>query len=175
VLREYLDAVRAIDGILVLDIQPGRADFLTEVRRYEQLLVEPDVSLALDPEWSVGPGEVPGGGTIGSVDASTVNAVSADVADLVARHHLPEKLLVVHRFTPDMVTNAADVVARPGVEVVFHCDGFGSPAAKLADYRDLTRAGFPRGLKLFYDEDVGLLSPEAVLALDPVPDLVTYQ
>jgi hypothetical protein len=174
VLRRYLDAVRAIGGILILDIQPGRADFLDEVRRYEDLLVEPDVSLALDPEWKVGPNQVPGQ-LIGTTDASAVNAVSAYLADLIARHHLPQKLLVVHRFTPEMVTNAAAVVTRPGLAIVFHCDGFGPPSAKLADYFDLTRPDLPRGLKLFYDEDVGLLQPADVLALVPPPDLVTYQ
>jgi hypothetical protein len=36
-------------------------------------------------------------------------------------------------------------------------------------------APFSNGFKLFFDEDVDMFSPAEVLALDPVPDLVTYQ
>jgi hypothetical protein len=174
-LRPYLEAVREVQGLLVLDIQPGRADWLDEVRRYEELLLEPDVGLALDPEWSVGPDETPGGGTIGSIDAADVNRVSAYLADLVDRRDLPEKLLVVHRFTAGMVTNDHQVVDRPGVAIVFHADGIGSVEAKLADYRNLLPDRFARGIKVFLNEDPVVLGPDALLGLEPPPDLVTYQ
>lgn len=174
-IRPWLEAVRSVDGYLVLDLQPGRARFIDQARRYEELLVEPDVGLAMDPEWSVGPGETPGGGTIGSVTAAEINEVSAYLSDLVAREGLPEKALVIHRFTPGMVVDPEDVVARPGVAIVFHADGFGSREAKLADYFGLLPDRFARGLKLFFDEDVRVLSPAEVLGLDPPPDVVTYQ
>ena len=41
-IRPYLDAIRAVQGLLILDIQPGQADFMTEIRVYEELLKEPD-------------------------------------------------------------------------------------------------------------------------------------
>ena len=44
----------------ILDVQPGRSDFMTEARRLEPWLRQPDVSLALDPEWNMGPRGVPG-------------------------------------------------------------------------------------------------------------------
>jgi hypothetical protein len=46
--------------LLVLDIQPGRSDFFTETIRLERWLREPDVGLAIDPEWRVTSSEVPG-------------------------------------------------------------------------------------------------------------------
>ena len=36
---------------VVLDLQPGHTDFLTQAIRYEALLAQPHVGLALDPEW----------------------------------------------------------------------------------------------------------------------------
>lgn len=50
-VQPYLDAARARHQLLVLDIQPGRLDFVTASKQWEQLLSEPDVGLALDAEW----------------------------------------------------------------------------------------------------------------------------
>jgi hypothetical protein len=94
----------------------------------------------------------------------------------VRRHRLPQKLLVVHQFTPQMVRNRAAVVPRKGLAITFHIDGFGTQSAKRAKYRELhARAPFWNGLKLFYDEDVDRLTPAEVLGLRPIPDLVSYQ
>jgi hypothetical protein len=51
VIRRYLTAARRARALLVLDIQPGRSDFFTEVTRLRRWLRLPDVGLALDPEW----------------------------------------------------------------------------------------------------------------------------
>ena len=51
-----------------------------------------------------GPGEIPGQ-SIGSTDARTVNEVSAYLSRIVRERKLPEKLLLVHRFTADMIEN----------------------------------------------------------------------
>ncbi len=48
-IRRHLRAARAIKGLLVLDVQPGQADFVEEVRALEPYLSQPDVGLALDP------------------------------------------------------------------------------------------------------------------------------
>ncbi len=97
-IERYLAAARAIHALLILDVQPGRAGFAGEVRRYERYLRQPDVELALDSEWKMGPTEVPGR-TIGGTDGATVNAVSRYLAGLVAAGRLPQKLLIVHQFT----------------------------------------------------------------------------
>ncbi len=84
-VARYLRVVRAFHGLLILDIQPGRGSFLREARRYEAFLRQPDVELALDSEWSMGPAQVPAqviGGTTGAV----VNSVSAYLSSLVRRN-----------------------------------------------------------------------------------------
>lgn len=175
VVEQWHDAARAAGMLLILDIQPGRAPFLPEVQRYESLLREPDVGLALDSEWRMGPDEVPGQ-TIGSVAASEVNEVSAWLADIVAEEDLPEKIFLLHLFTPSMIEDRDAVVDRPGLATVFHVDGFGGQEVKLRKYAELKGAGtFASGLKLFFDEDIDIFTPAQVLGLDPDIDLVTYQ
>jgi hypothetical protein len=174
-IRRYLAAARRARALLLLDVQPGRADFLAEMEALEPYLREPDVGLALDPEWHVGPGEVPGK-VLGSVDAGVVNAVSARLAEIVRERRLPEKLLVVHQFTANMVRDKRGLVARPGVELILDVDGFGTQAQKIGKYRELTRGErLPHGIKLFYREDTNLMSPREVLALRPQPQLIVYE
>ena len=62
-------------------------------------LRQPDVGLALDPEWHVGPDEVPGQ-VIGSVEARDVEPDLRRARRPGARRYdLPEKLFVIHKFT----------------------------------------------------------------------------
>jgi hypothetical protein len=178
-VAHYLSAARRHGALLVLDIQPGRVPFMREVRALRRFLAEPDVSLALDPEWSIGPGQQPGR-QIGSTDAGTVNAASRYLARIVRERHLPQKLLVVHRFTHDMIRSEGALERNPGVALVVNVDGFGNQAVKVAKYREFTRdrrAARVRsnGFKLFYKEDTNLMSPRRVLRLKPVPDLVVYE
>ncbi|MFN3217833.1 MAG: hypothetical protein ACE367_15165 [Acidimicrobiales bacterium] len=174
-LRTYLDEIRTVGGRLVLDIQPGRADVVDEARAYENLLTEPDVGLAIDPEWVVGPTQTPAG-RIGTLDAADINRVSRYLSDLAADHDLPPRILIIHRFRAAMVTNTDAIVDRPGVRIIFHADGEGGPAAKIADYDNLLPPRFERGFKIFYDEDTNRLTPREVLArLDPLPVYVSYQ
>ena len=51
----------------------GALGLLHGGKRLEKWLREPDVGLALDPEWRMAPGQVPGD-VIGRVDAREVNA-----------------------------------------------------------------------------------------------------
>ena len=175
-VRRYLRAVRKIRGLLILDIQPGQNGFLPEVKRYRKFLKEPDVSLALDPEWSMHGGAQPGD-EIGWTTASVVNRVSAYLAKIVVRYELPQKLLVIHQFRRDMVRNRHGIKKRDGLAITFHIDGFGGRAAKLSKYDALSRKEpFFNGFKLFLDEDVNMFSPKEVMRkLRPTPDLVTYQ
>jgi hypothetical protein len=175
VIRRYLRAARRAKALLLLDIQPGRSDFFTETTRLEKWLKEPDVSLALDPEWRVQEGQVPGQ-VIGQVSAREVNATSAWLAQLVAKHDLPEKLLVIHQFTDDMVPER-QLKPREGLATVLNVDGFGNQAVKKAKYRDFTRQApdFYHGFKLFYEEDTDMMRPRQVLRLRPKPVLVVYE
>ncbi len=182
-IRRHLRAARAIKGLLVLDVQPGQADFLEEVQALEPYLLQPDVGLALDPEWSVPEGTQPGS-VIGSMDAEVVNEISAYLARLVRLHDLPQKLLIVHQFTDEMITNRDVLATRPGVALVLNMDGFGTPLLKKAVYDRLSqptptgpdRLGGPyNGFKLFFREDTGLMSPRDLLGLRPAPDVVVYE
>ncbi len=176
VIGRYLRAARRNDMLLILDIQPGYAPFLREVRALRRWLEEPDVSLALDPEWSMQPPVLPGQ-EIGSTSAAVVNEVSAYLSSIVRERNLPEKLLVVHRFTQDMIENEDALKRYPGVALTVNVDGFGNRLNKRSKYHEFTRGrrGRHNGFKLFYDEDTNLMQPRGVLSLRPQPELVVYE
>jgi hypothetical protein len=175
VIARYLRAARRARALLLLDIQPGRSDFFTEATRLRRWLKEPDVGLALDPEWRIVEGELPGQ-VIGRVEAREVNATSAWLDQLVAAEGLPEKLFVVHQFTDDMVDETA-LKPREHLAIVLNADGFGGRAIKRVKYHRFTRQSphFHQGFKLFYEEDEGLMPPRDVLRLRPSPDLLVYE
>ena len=176
-IERHLRVARANDALLILDIQPGRAGFLSEARQLERWLREPDVGLAIDPEWRVTAGQVPGR-VIGSTTAQEVNAVSAWLAGVARRRELPQKLLLIHQFTDDMIRDKQAIASRPGLAITFNVDGFGGRAVKEAKYHAFsaqTQRGFHDGFKLFYEEDSGLMTPRQVLALKPPPDVVVYE
>lgn len=175
-IRSYLAAARKIDALLILDIQPGRGEFGPEITRLSRFLREPDVGLALDPEWHVAPDALPGK-VIGSTDADVVNAAATYLAKIVRERNLPEKLLIVHRFTDDMIARADRLRQVRGVQTVINVDGFGSTSVKVAKYHSFvhTTPAMRRGFKLFYKEDVQTMSPKSVMALSPRPDVVVYE
>jgi hypothetical protein len=175
-INRYLQAARRAKALLLLDIQPGRGDFLSEAQRLEPWLREPDVGLALDPEWHVGATEIPGQ-TIGSVTAEEINEVTRYLAGFVAERHLPQKLFVVHQFTSGMIEGKDRVLNHPGLAITMNVDGFGDRSNKRSKYDQFT-AEVPRfhnGFKLFFEEDTNLMSPRDVLRLLPSPDLIVYE
>ncbi len=176
IIDRYHRAARKAKALFLLDIQPGLVDFPTEARRLRKWLKEPDVGLALDPEWRIKPGQVPGQ-VIGSVTAAEVNATTLWLAKLVKELRLPEKLVVVHQFTEGMVTNPEKIIKRPGLVMTFNVDGFGARANKVSKYKALVadKQRFHHGFKLFYKEDTGLMEPKSVMALQPRPELIVYE
>ncbi|HET6533481.1 MAG TPA: hypothetical protein VFH03_23080 [Actinoplanes sp.] len=174
-IQRYVDHARKHKALVVLDLQPGRGEFLPQARRLEKFLIQPHVGLALDPEWRMPPGKVPGR-TIGRVSPAEVNAVSGYVAGLIARHRLPEKLFVLHQFRASMLPDVHRIVKRPGLAMVQHVDGFGTRSEKDATWKRLRRPQqFHMGYKLFYDEDVKRYQAKDVLRFKPVPELVSFQ
>jgi hypothetical protein len=176
VVRRYLRVARRRDFLMLLDIQPGRSSFIREAKELRRFLREPNVGIALDPEWNMGPNGVPGE-RIGSVGAGMVNRVSKLMARIGRRHRLPEKLVVVHQFTERMLQGERRLRSRRRVALVLNADGFGTPAQKRAKYDELAPRVDSRrpGFKLFYREDTNLMSPREVLALDPKPSFVVYE
>jgi hypothetical protein len=175
-IRRYLKAARKAKALLLLDIQPGRSDFFEETTRLRKWLKEPDVGLALDPEWRVQEGQIPGQ-VIGSVTSREVNATTAWLDKLVKDRNLPQKLVVIHQFTQDMISNRANLKARDGLAITLNADGFGTQANKLSKYRAFTRGPkvFKHGYKLFYKEDTDLMTPAEVMRMKPRPDFVVYE
>jgi hypothetical protein len=174
-VQKYIDAAHRHDALLLLDIQPGRSDFLTAAKRWAWALKDPYVGLALDPEWRMGKHGVPGT-RIGSVGAGEVNRVSAWLRDLVARNALPQKLFVLHQFRTDMIDRIGTIEPRRGLVMVQHVDGFGTPGQKLATYHAVARPQqFFMGFKLFYDEDVHRMSPADVRRINPKVRFVSFQ
>jgi len=175
-IARYLKAARAAKALLVLDIQPGRGQFGPEIERLARWLRQPDVGLALDPEWHVGPDQVPGK-VIGSTDADVINAAAAYLAKIVKDDNLPEKLLLVHRFTDDMITRDERLRPYPGVATVVNVDGFGSQVVKVAKYQNFVKRTprVHRGFKLFYKEDARTMRPAQVMAMSPRPDVIVYE
>jgi hypothetical protein len=175
VIRRYLRAARKAKALLLLDIQPGRSDFFTETTRLKKWLKEPDVGLALDPEWRVTEGEVPGQ-VIGHVSSREVNATSAWLDQLVEQNDLPEKLFVIHQFTDDMVDHTT-LKHRERLATVLNVDGFGEQGIKKAKYRRFAREAreFHPGFKLFFEEDTNLMTPRQVMRMKPRPDLIVYE
>ena len=181
VIRQHLVAARQGGALLLLNVQPGRARFLDEVRALEPWLREPDVGVALDPEWAIGPGQVPGK-VFGQVAGSELDAVAGYLSGLVVRGDLPEKVMVVHQLAPPIIRGQAALRDHPGVAVVKSVDGIGPAAAKVDTWRRLV-SGMPAvmhpGFKLFFDEDARggsrLMSPDQVLALTPRPEYVMYE
>jgi hypothetical protein len=175
---EYVQATRERGQLLFLDIQIGWGDPLAEVRHYEAALREPHVHVALDPEFATRTKGVAPGRAIGTITGAQINQVQEYLAGLVTEHGLPRKVLVVHQFRDDMITNPAHIRPSEGVDLVICMDGFGNAFQKRWGYDRYAHASYApfAGFKLFYDWDTPLLSPAEVLALSPgPPDYVIYQ
>ncbi|HEY7273362.1 MAG TPA: hypothetical protein VH502_11570 [Actinoplanes sp.] len=174
-IERYVEQARRNKVLVILDLQPGRGNFLPQAQRLERFLIQPHVGLALDPEWRMPPDKIPGR-TIGWVRAAEVNAVSAYVSGLVQKHRLPQKLFVLHQFRSSMLPDVQQVRQRPGLAMVQHIDGFGTRGEKNATWARLKRPKqFHMGYKLFYDEDVHRYGSADVLRFRPVPELISYQ
>jgi hypothetical protein len=171
------------NALLFLDIQVGHSTMQQELPRLMPFLSRPDVHLAVDPEFSMHyakEGVVPGK-KIGQLDAKDVNWVSEQLRQLVTEKHLPPKVLVIHRFRTEMVSNAKQIQLDPRVQIVMDMDGFGPPWQKFESYRDYIDAEPVEftGFKLFFHNDVqghrALLTPLEVLGLRPRPVYIQYQ
>jgi hypothetical protein len=178
-LEPYVTAAEAAGLAVVLDLQPGRTDFLTQAKLYQPLLEHPNVGLALDPEWRLGPDQLPLE-QIGTVSAAEVNAVSGWLADLVNTRSLPPKMLVLHQFRSSMIGDRAALdLAHPELEFLIHVDGQGSQPDKQDTWNALhdgAPAGVAWGWKNFYDEDAPMLTPDQTMTtVAPTPDFISYQ
>jgi hypothetical protein len=179
-IARYLAAARRHKALLLLNIQPGRARFIDLAKQLEPWLRQPDVGLALDPEWAVAKGQVPGR-VYGSTTGAELDGVARYLDGLVRRYDLPQKVMVFHQVAASVVRRQSGVQERPGVVVVKSVDGIGSRALKVATWTKLVK-GLPDsihpGFKLFFVEDARhgrLMTPAQVLALRPQPEYVLFE
>lgn len=177
----YLHVAREGKGLLLLNIQPGQSDFLEEVKHFEKYLHEPDVGIALDPEWAMKSGQRPGR-VYGQTNGAAINGVAEYLSKIVAADDLPEKALAFHQVNKYVVQEEPTIATYPGVAVIKSVDGLGPKHAKIETYDKLMvgmTKGVHAGFKLFFDEDrrIGglLMTPAEVMALKPVPEYVMYE
>jgi hypothetical protein len=179
-VQKILQMANQINGIVILDVQVGLSNVETEVPLLEQYLKMPQVELALDPEFDMHNGARPGT-VIGTMSASDINWATNYLANLVQKNNLPPKVLIVHRFTYDMVTNTSAIAPLPQVQIIMDMDGFGSSAKKIGTYYQ-TIEPYPvqfTGFKLFYKNDNAgtghMMTPQEVFRLSPQPSFIQYQ
>ncbi|MFI7382870.1 hypothetical protein [Streptomyces sp. NPDC049813] len=180
-IRAFHETARAHKALLLLNIQPGRAAALDEVKALREWLVHPDVGIALDPEWEMGPDQVPGD-SYGHTTGDELTRIAAYLASLVDEHDLPEKAFVYHQVASSVVRDEDRLKVPAGVAVVKSADGIGSPRLKRDTWKQLVKVMPPRlhtGFKLFFEEDAEgggrLMTPDEVLALTPRPAYVMYE
>jgi hypothetical protein len=176
IIEEYIEFTQANDILLIIDIQLGRTTIQDEMAIIEPYLKEPNVHLAIDPEFAVDEDQIPGV-DFGSVDAKDINYAAERLSEIVANNNLPPKALIVHRFTDGMVTNIKKVDEADNVQFVLDFDGFGDPVSKTDGYDIFVKKSKVPwgGIKLFYDQDRPLMQPADVVGLDPPPVFVMYQ
>jgi len=181
IVNQVYGWAREINAVLFIDIQTGHDDIRTLLPRFEWLLKNPDVHLGIDPEFNlIKSGALPGK-KIGTYDASDINYVSGYLKGLVNKYKLPPKILIVHRFTKNGVTNARRIIVHPEVQFVMNMDGWGAPWLKRDSYRSyvVTEPVQFTGFKLFFHNDTKkgnpLLTPKEVLRLNPKPIYIQYQ
>ena len=181
-INEALSLAAQVNGLVFLDVQVGWSNVETEVPLLASYLKMPNVELSLDPEFALaGTGERPGK-QIGTLDATDINFAAHFLANIVTQNNLPPKILVVHRFTEDMVTNYKEITPLAQVQIVMDMDGWGDQAKKLNTYARVIVAEPVQftGFKLFYKNDLlppstGMLTPAEILSLTPAPIYIQYQ
>jgi hypothetical protein len=202
VIEEVLGWAEQRGWVVFLDVQVGQSTVPDELPHLVKYLERPYVHLALDPEFAMKLGGVPGK-RIGTLDATDVNYAVRLLGGIVDRKKIPPKVLVVHRFTQRMLTNTDKIALDPRVQVVVDMDGYGASWLKEDAYKFFI---VPQpveftGFKLFYKNDRvprardpqyqpscarpihqavgcgddGLMTPSQVLKLYPQPVYIQYQ
>ena len=172
---------REKNALMFVDVQVGLSTIQTILPHMEKFLVRPDVHLGIDPEFMMQHRGVRPGLRVGTLTAADANWAINWLSELVKKHNLPPKVLVIHRFTRPMVANAEAIRPTPQVQVVMDMDGWGAAWLKRDSYHDyIVRHPVQfTGFKLFYHNDTKkgdpLMQPAEVLRLRPRPLYIQYQ
>ena len=175
VIDRMLAEARAHGFKLVLDVQVGHSTVKSELEYLRNYLEEPDVYLALDPEFHMWEEQRPGN-VIGHTLAEDINYSAQMLSEIIRAKRLPPKVLIVHQFTMNMLPDKEKVRDSEMVDIALDMDGWGDRPLKLAIYRMVTRKPLEyAAIKLFYRKDTNMLTPAEALALQPTPAVVIYQ
>lgn len=180
-IEKAYDLAKKADAILILDVQIGLSTIEKELPKFKTYLERSEVHLALDPEFSMKTGDKPGT-VIGSFNAVDINYVIDYMSTIVRENKLPPKVLLVHRFTQNMVKNTEQITPTPEVQVIMVMDGWGSKDLKRGTYAQVIQPEPVQfaGLKIFYKNDLkapstGIFTPTEALQLNPKPIFIQYQ
>ena len=175
-IEEYVKLAEKHDALVLLDIQLGTDTVMNQVKSIEKWLKHPNVHLAIDTEFQIEEGQVPGE-DLGKVNGKEVQKAVEYVSKLTEENNLPDKFVLVHQFTEHVLTNKEAIQPTDNVEVALNFDGWGSSVDKMALYKKYVRDKPSQygGFKVFYDKDEPVMTPEQVVKLDPSPAIVNYQ
>jgi hypothetical protein len=175
-LRPLVDRAKTEKMYVMLDLQPGRTPFFEQIKQYEELLREPHVGIALDPEWRLLTEKDRHLVRVGSVSAEEINQTYTWLADLVKQYDLPQKMFLVHQFKLSMIQNREQLVTnRPELAFVLHMDGHGSFGQKIDTWNTIQQNLPPNifmAWKNFYDEDKPTPTPVETMKQ---PWFISYQ
>ena len=176
-----LNWAKEINALVFIDVQVGWSTIQEELPELEKYLQMPNVHFGMDPEFSMKGGEVPGK-KIGTFDAADINFAIDYLAGLVKKYNIPPKVLIVHRFTQGMVTNAMSIKTVPEVQTVMDMDGWGDKILKRSTwlryiYKEPVQF---TGFKLFYKNDIKkgkdqLYTADELSKFIPKPIYIQYQ
>ena len=187
-IDSILHMASRINAIVFLDVQIGFSSVQAEIPQLEKYLKMPNVHLGIDPEFAMGKSGKKPGTIIGTLDAADANWCIEYLGKLVRENNLPPKILMFHRFTKNMLTNARQIHPTPDVQFILDMDGWGPVSLKEDSYKGYV-ADFPiefTGFKLFYKNDTRkprgvnmketqMMTPAQVLSLKPAPIYIQYQ
>lgn len=175
-VEHFVNLASANHMYFFFDLQIGRSTVDREIDLLWPWIQRPNVEISLDPEFAMSPGEVPGV-QYGKMRAAELNRLIERLSNLVSERGLPDKVLLIHQFIPQLLPDRDQIKPMPGVQIVICEDGVGSPGAKTAGYNQFAgpgTAGHP-GFKVFYALDKPAMSDQDVMSLSPAPLVVMYQ
>ena len=176
VVQSYIQLAEQNDLQVILDLQIGRGDLLTEVQKIQRFLENPRVHVAIDPEYAVGPNGIPIQ-TPGVITGEQINDVQQYLSNLGKYMNIPPKVLVIHQYMDGTIVDGAAVKRFDDVDLVLNMDAFGSPQDKLKKYQRYANEPYAehRSYNVFLQHDSPVLSEQDVMNLNPQPDMVEYQ
>ena len=123
-IDKVLKMAEEINAIVFIDIQVGLSNVERELPYFKKYLELPNVHLGLDPEFAMAKSGKRPGTVIGTMDAKEINFAVDYISNIVREKDLPPKILMVHRFTQNMVTNYQNIKTTPETQIVINMEGW---------------------------------------------------